>query len=94
MMKFSILRELADDPSAIEERGRRGGGGRGGGRRRPGGQVYGPYTSIGFMYPNETPYFKKDMQKLLKNWVARKRAEAKKRAEKAKAAAESRRLRA
>ncbi|GMF65153.1 unnamed protein product [Phytophthora lilii] len=97
----ATARELTDNPSTLEERGRRGGGGRGGGRRRAGGQFYGPYTSIGLMYPSDTPYLKEDMQKLFKKWVARKKAEAKKKAEKAmaaaekaKAAAETRRLRA
>ncbi|GMF15243.1 unnamed protein product [Phytophthora fragariaefolia] len=56
-------RKLGRADSSLEERGRRSGGG----QRR---QIHGTYTSIGFMYPNDTPYLKKDMKKFLA-WLKR-----------------------
>ncbi|KAG6612033.1 uncharacterized protein IUM83_17447 [Phytophthora cinnamomi] len=61
-----VTRALVGDDTALEEEERKGGGGRGGGRggggrstsRGTSPRVYGPYTSIGLMYPNELSHRK------------------------------------
>ncbi|KAG3157484.1 hypothetical protein C6341_g14707 [Phytophthora cactorum] len=73
-------RKLSDDTAAdLEERGRRGGGGgRGGGgrgtRKFDRSQIHGPYTAIGLMYPNDTPYLKEDLRKMYEKWLKKKQA--------------------
>ncbi|KAG7389003.1 hypothetical protein PHYPSEUDO_011466 [Phytophthora pseudosyringae] len=66
---------VAERSADVEERARRSGGGRrSGGYNR--GQIHGTHTSIGFMYPNDTPYLKKAFKAWLKRRARRQQTPA------------------
>ncbi|KAF4028405.1 hypothetical protein GN244_ATG19923 [Phytophthora infestans] len=75
-------RELSDNTgAALEERRGGGRGGRGGGGRRGSTRKFdrsqvnnGPYTAIGLMYPNDTPYLREDLRKLYRKWLKKQQA--------------------